>query len=204
MVATTESELAELISHAQRGDGDARGRLFDLYRNYIGILARLQIDRRLRGRIAPSDLVQDTVIEAERNFAGFRGRSEGELIVWLRNVLSTQVARLYRHHSAQQRDYHFEQQLNIEMDESSQMLQRAFDMKQWSPSHAATHREEVVLLADALEQLPRDYREVILLRHLEGLRFDAIAERMGRSVHSVKNIWARALGKLRDSLGTNR
>jgi RNA polymerase sigma-70 factor (ECF subfamily) len=110
MVATDESELAELISHAQRGAGEARGRLLEMYRSYIGILARLQIDRRLRGRVAPSDLVQDTVIEAERNFAGFRGRSEGELIVWLRSVLSTQVARLYRHHTAQQRDFHLEQQ----------------------------------------------------------------------------------------------
>jgi RNA polymerase sigma-70 factor (ECF subfamily) len=204
MVATDESELGELISNAQRGAGDARGRLLEMYRSYIGILARLQIDRRLQGRVAPSDLVQDTFIEAERNFAGFRGRSEGELIVWLRSVLSTQVARLYRHHTAQQRDFHLEHQLNIEMDQSSQMLQRAFDVKQPSPSHAATRREEVVLLADALELLPRDYREVILLRNLEGLPFEAVAERMGRSVHSVKNLWARALAKLRDSLGTNQ
>ena len=204
MVATTESELAKLISHAQLGEGNARGRLLEMYRNYIGILARLQIDRRLRGRVAPSDLVQDTFIEAERNFAGFRGRSEGELIVWLRSVLSTQVARLYRHHTAQQRDFHFEQQLDVEMDQSSQMLQGLFDVKQSSPSHTAARREEVVLLADALEHLPRDYREVILLRNLEGLPFDAVAERMGRSLHSVKNLWARALGKLRDLLGTNR
>ena len=179
MVATTESELAELISRAQHGVGDARGRLLEMYRNYVGILARLQIDRRLRGRVAPSDLVQDTFIEAERNFAGFRGRSEGELIVWLRSVLSTQVARLYRHHTSQQRDFHLEQQLSAEMDQSSQMLQRVFDVKQSSPSHSATRREEAVLLADTLEHLPRDYREVIVLRNLEGLPFDAIAERMG-------------------------
>jgi RNA polymerase sigma-70 factor (ECF subfamily) len=203
MVATTESELAELIAHAQRGEGDARGRVLEMYRNYIGILARLQIDRRLQGRVAPSDLVQDTLIEAERNFAGFRGRSEGELIVWLRSVLSTQVARLYRYHTAQQRDFHIEQQLNVEMEQSSQMLQRVFDEKPSSPSHSAARREEAVLLADTLEHLPHDYREVIVLRNLEGLPFDAIAERMGRSVHSVKNLWARALGKLRDALGTN-
>ena len=76
-----------------------------------------------------------------------------------------------------------------------------------SPRHEALHTqsdrgapEEVVLLADALEHLPPDYREVILLRNLEGLPFDAVAERMDRTIHSVKNLWARALGKLRDSL----
>ena len=150
-----------------------------MYRNYIRILAQLQIDRRLQGRVAPSDLVQDTIIEAEQNFTGFRGRSEGELIAWLRTVLSTQVARVYRHHSAKQRDFQLEAQLNVEMDQSSHLLQRAFDMKHSTPSHIAARREEVVLLADALEHLPRDYRDVILLRNLEGLPFDAVAERHG-------------------------
>lgn len=96
-----------------------------------------------------------------------------------------------------------EQQLGSEIDQSSQLIQQALVRPQSSPSRSAVRREEAVLLADALERLPKDYREVILLRNLEGLSFDVVAERMDRTVHSVKNLWARALGKLRDSMCNN-
>ena len=69
-----------------------------------------------------------------------------------------------------------------------------------SPSQRVVRREQAVLLADALEQLPADYREVIILSHLEELSFPEVARRMGRTIDSVKNVWARALAKLRRSL----
>ncbi len=200
VLAISESELAGLISRARRGTEGARGQLLELYRNYVTVLARLQIDRRLQGQIAPSDLLQETFLKAEQNFAGFHGHTEGELIAWLRRVLASQVAQLYRHHSAQKRDFRLEKQLDVEMDRSGQLLQRAFEVEQTSPSQAAVRREEAVLLADALERLTPEYREVILLRNFEGLPFDSVAQRMGRTVHSVKNLWTRALARLRDSV----
>jgi RNA polymerase sigma-70 factor (ECF subfamily) len=72
---------------------------------------------------------------------------------------------------------------------------------QSSPSQSASRREQAVLLADALEKLPEDYREVIILSHLESLSFSEVARRMARSVDSVKNLWARALARLRRALG---
>jgi RNA polymerase sigma-70 factor (ECF subfamily) len=75
--------------------------------------------------------------------------------------------------------------------------------RQSSPSQQAAHREQAVLLADALEQLPKAYREVIILVHLEELGFPEAARRMGRSVNSVKNLWARAVARLRRSLGSS-
>jgi len=191
-VSFTDSELAGLISRARRGGNGARGQLLELYRNYLGILARLQINRRLQGKVAPSDLVQETFLEADRNFAGFRGRSEGELIVWLRRVLSTQVARLYRHNSAQKRDFRLEQHLEAELDQSSQALGQAIDSAQTSPSRAVARREEAVLLSDAMERLPADYREVILLRNLEGLPFDAAASRIGTATGTFSGTTTRA------------
>ena len=200
MENASDDSVVDLIKRARDGEVAALGQLLEVYRSYIGLLARLQIDRRLQGQIASSDLVQETFLHAERHFAGFRGRSEGELVVWLRRVLASQVARLYRHHSAQLRDYHLDRQLSAEADQSSQLLQQAPVQPQSSPSRSAARREEAVLLADALQRLPEDYREVILWRNLEGLSFDLVAERMDRTVHSVKNLWTRALGKLRDSV----
>lgn len=192
----SDDSMVVLIARARRGEKAALGELLELYRSYISLLARVQIDRRLRGRVASSDLVQETILEASRRFAGFRGNSEGELIGWLRQVLASQVARMYRHHSARLRDYHLERQLGIELDHSSQLLVQSLQLS--SPSRSAIQREEVVLLADALEELPAHYREVILLRSLEDLSFDVVAERMDRTTDSVRKLWARALAKLED------
>jgi RNA polymerase sigma-70 factor (ECF subfamily) len=200
MVSISDESVADLIGRARDGEATALEKLLEIYRSYISLLARLQINRRLQGRVAASDLVQETILQAGRHFAGFRGCSEGELVVWLRRVLASQVARLYRHHSAQLRDFRLEQQLGSELDQSSQLLQQALVRSQSSPSRSVAQREEAVLLADALEGLPKDYREVILLRNLEGLSFEVVAERMERTVHSVKNLWTRALSKLQDSM----
>jgi RNA polymerase sigma-70 factor (ECF subfamily) len=70
-----------------------------------------------------------------------------------------------------------------------------------TPSQHAARREQAVLLADALGKLPDDYREVIILRHLEGLPFAEVAGRMGRSEDSVQKLWVRALANLRRTLG---
>ena len=72
--------------------------------------------------------------------------------------------------------------------------------RQASPSEQAVRREQSVFLADALERLPDDYREVLILRHLEELPFPVIADRMGRSLDSVKKLWARGLACLRDQV----
>jgi RNA polymerase sigma-70 factor (ECF subfamily) len=69
-----------------------------------------------------------------------------------------------------------------------------------TPSQRASRREQAVLLADALGRLPEDYREVIILRHLEGIPFADVAARMGRSVNSVQKLWVRSLAKLKEAM----
>jgi RNA polymerase sigma-70 factor (ECF subfamily) len=90
--------------------------------------------------------------------------------------------------------------LAAELDESSRALNDGLVAPHSSPSHQAARREQAVLLADALGRLPEDYREVLILRHLEGLSFPHVARRMGRSLDSVKNLWTRALAQLRHTL----
>ncbi len=88
-----------------------------------------------------------------------------------------------------------------ELDKSSHAMDRALVAQQSSPSQRAARREQAVLLADALGRLPPDYREVMILHHLEELKFPEVARRMNRSVDSVKNLWTRALARLRRSMG---
>src|SRR5438128_208138 len=87
-----------LLHAARAGDGPALGRLLELYRNYLTLLARLQIDQRLQGKFDPSDLVQETFLEAHRDFVQFKGGSEPELVAWLRQILVTNLANLMRHY----------------------------------------------------------------------------------------------------------
>ena len=190
-----------LLRQARAGDGDALGRLLELYRNYLALLARVQIGRRLQGKADAADLVQETFLEAHRDFAQFRGTTEATLLAWLRQVLARNLANLVRRYGTQRREVRLERALAVELDESSRVLDQGLAAPGSSPSHQAARREQAVLLADALDQLPADYREVLILRHLEGLSFPEVARRMGRSLDSVDKLWARALARLRRSLG---
>ncbi len=191
-----------LLPLARAGRPEALGRLLEPYRGYLTLLARVQIGRRLQGKVDPADLVQETFLEAHRDFAQFRGQTEEELVGWLRQVLARNLANVVRHYfGTRRRDPRLERELADELDRSSHALGHSLAAPGSSPSQQAMRREQAVLLADALDRLPADYREVLVLRHLEGLTFPAIARQMGRSLDSVKKLWPRALTRLRRSLG---
>ena len=201
MTAMNPTDPVELLQAAQAGDRGALGRLLELYRNYLRLLARLQIDHRLRGKADPSDLVQEAFLAAQRTFAQFRGTSERELVDWLRQILASKLVDLARRYlRTGHRDVRLERQLADDLENSSRVLGQALRDPQSSPSERAARREQAVLLADALKALPKDYSEVIILRHLEGLSLMEAAARMGRSVDSVKKLWVRGIAQLRGIL----
>ena len=192
----------QIILEARKGSDEALGPLLELYRNYLRLLARIEIGRKLQGKLDASDLVQDTFLEAHRNFGLFQGSDERQFAAWLRQILAAKVANLVRHYfGTQGRDVRLEQELAAQIDNSSRMLGQELAASLTSPSLQAAHREQAVLLADALEQLPDDYREVIILRHLEGLTFPEVSRRMQRSQDSVEKLWLRGLAKLRQVFG---
>jgi RNA polymerase sigma-70 factor, ECF subfamily len=194
-------DAEQLLNRARAGDAAALGSLLELYRNYLSLLARLQIGRRLQGKIDPADIVQEAFLKAHRSFSQFRGTTEEELTGWLRKILASKLVDLLRHYyGAHARDVRLERDLAAEMARSSQFLDRALAAPYSSPSQQAVRREQSVLLADALEQLPESYREVLILHHLEELTFPEVAQRMGRTVDSVEKLWTRALARLRRAL----
>lgn len=194
LIQSWEVELAE----ARQGNPVALGQLLERYRNYLLLLARWQIGRRLQRKVDEADVVQETFLEAHRSIQRFRGQTEAELVAWLREILSLRLAMQIRHYfGTQRRDADREQELAVELEESSRMLNQAFVASGTSPSQGAVRREQAVVLADALEHLSDAHRQVLMLRHLDGLSFPEIAERMNRSVDAVEKLWARALIQLR-------
>ncbi len=186
----------ELLGRARAGDVEAFGDLLAQYRNYARLLARTLIGTTLRLRLDPSDLVQETFLEAHRDFPRFEGSSEREVVAWLRRILVRNLADQARRQKAGLRDYRRQESLEAVLERSGARMQHMIASTASSPSAAASQREQAVLLADALAALPADYREVIILRNLERLRFDEIAARMNRSPGAVRMLWTRALERL--------
>ena len=198
--AMNSRKLELSLFEARQGSESARRELLHIYRNYLKLLARLRIGRTLQSKLDESDLVQETLLNAWRTFEDFRGQTEAELMQWLRSILASTTASHLRHFRTAKRDLALERQLQHQFDQSSRLLDRALLDRENSPSQNAVRRERARQLADAIQQLPPDYREVIILRHLEGLPLVQIADRLGQSANSIQKTWARALIKLHELL----
>jgi RNA polymerase sigma-70 factor (ECF subfamily) len=194
-------EASELLIQAQGGSDVARGDLLERYRTYLELLARVELGRRLQTKVDAADVVQETFLEAHRNFGLFRGRSEPEFVAWLREILAGRICNLLRHYlGTQGRDLRREQAWNVDLDHSSRAIDRGFFALQSTPSQHVAQREQGVLVAEALGRLPVDYREVVVLRHFEELTFPEVARRMERTVDSVQKLWVRALAMLKQAM----
>ena len=203
MDSKISSVRANLLLAAQQGEAGAQGALLETYRNYLELLARIEIGRRLQTKVDADDLVQETFLEAHRNFGLFRGHQEAEFVAWLRAILATRLADLLRHFlGTQGRDIRRERDLQIDLDHSSRALDRGLIALQSTPSQHLARQELRVMFADTLAQLSDEYREVIVLRHFEELSFADVALRMDRSIDSVQKLWVRGLARLRQLVGT--
>ena len=194
----------ELLGSARAGKRECLGQLLQLYGNYLKLLAATQIDEKLLARSSPSDVVQETFLEAHRDFDRFRGESVPEFLAWLRTILVNNLSRLVeRHLLAEKRDVRRETSLDgigDALERSAARLESVLVDEAASPSSNAQRREYAIILANELAELREDHRDVIVLRHLEGLPFGEIAERMGRSPGAVRMLWLRAIGQLRARL----
>jgi RNA polymerase sigma-70 factor, ECF subfamily len=190
-----------MLDAARGGDQQQLGRLLTLYRNYLTILATTQLDARLRRRVSPSDLVQEAMLGAYRDFPKFRGTSERELLGWLRQILINCLHHAYETHiQAGRRDVRREislDEMQVALDRSVGRLAHVLADNGPSPSAQSRQRERSVALADQLAKLRPDDRDVIVLRNLQGLSFEEVAERMGRKPGAVRMLWLRAIERFR-------
>jgi RNA polymerase sigma-70 factor (subfamily 1) len=142
---------------------------------------------------------------AYRDFGQFRGGTERELLAWLRQILINRLhVFVQRHVLAKKRDLHREfslDEIGAAVARSTANLQAAFLADQCpSPSTDVIRRENAVLLADHLVKMSPQYREVIVLRNLQGLSLDEVAEQMRRTKGAVRMLWLRAIKQLRETM----
>lgn len=197
----TDGDVEQLIAAARQIDREQLGDLLQMYRNYLTILASTQLSERLRRRVSPSDVVQEAMLAAHRDFERFRGCSEREFLSWLRQVLIRTIHHLVDTHlRAQRRDIRREvsiEQMGAALDQSAVQLGGFLADPGPSPSAPVRRREAAVEMANRLSQLSPDYRDVIVMRTLQGLSFDEVATRMERSAGAVRMLWLRAIEKFK-------
>ena len=170
------------------------------YREYLRLLARLQLDPRLRGKLDPSDIVQEALLKAHQKREQFRGQTEEERAAWLRSILANTLIDVARKYGAQGRDVAAERSLEAALHESSARLERLLATDASSPEQHVVREEELLQLADGLAQLPEDQRKALELKHLGGYSIEAIAQEMGRSKTAIGGLLRRGVKRLRELL----
>ena len=182
-------------NHADRSDYLVQ------YRAWLRLMARLQLNERWDRKFDASDIVQQTLLEAWKGESQFRGDSSGERIAWLRTILGRVISREVRNYDGtQKRDPGRELSLQNSLDQSSVMLGNMLASDTATPSVHADDREQQTIIAEVLESLPEDYRQVIILRNLQGLSHAEVATELNRSESAVRMLWLRALKQLREEV----
>lgn len=165
------------------------------YRVYLRLLARLQLDPRLRSKLDPSDIVQQTLLKAYEKHDQFRGQSDRELAAWLRAILANTLTDAVRHRQVREG---LQRSLEVSIEQSSSRLEAWVAASGSSPSEKLVRHEQLLELSEALAKLPEDQQRAIELKHLQGLSVEAISQEMGRSKTAVGGLLRRGMKRLRE------
>jgi RNA polymerase sigma-70 factor, ECF subfamily len=196
--ADEDSTLLEL-HEARAGDTEVVGRALESCRDYLLAIAARGLDADLTAKGGGSDLVQDTLLGAYRDFGTFHGRSRDELHAWLRKILENNLA-------AFRRRYRGTRKRRVSLEIPMDVATAGPDRGPWpcdlaSPSSNAVHREQAEALIAALGRIPEDYRRVIVWYQYDQYTFEEIGRRLDRSAEAARKIWSRALVRLTEELG---
>jgi RNA polymerase sigma-70 factor (ECF subfamily) len=190
---------ARWLPEARAGSREALGRVLEAARQYLLSIARQELSPDLRAKNSPSDVVQETFVEAQRAFGHFQGDTEAELLAWLRQLLLHRVGKLRRRYRDTQKR-RLAREVALGGDDSTDGPAGALAATTPSPSGQAMEHEEDQALREALGRLPEDYRRVITLRYQEQLPFEQIGELLQRSPEAARKLWARAVERLHEEL----
>jgi RNA polymerase sigma-70 factor (ECF subfamily) len=175
---------------------DSLGLLLESCRSYLRLLANRTLEEDLQSKASASDLVQETFLEAQRDFASFTGRTEAELFCWLRRILLHNIGSFARHYRATGKRQ-TSRELSLAYEVGSRSLDETLVDRCDGPTKRLLEREEQEQLEVAMTRLPDHYREIILLRHRDHMSFAEIGCRMNRTEDAAQKLWGRAVEELR-------
>jgi len=194
------SSIPQLIVKARLGDREALNELLRYYEPYLRRVARSNMGPTLRKAHETADILQEVLLTAAARFEKFQGIDEDELLTWLRTLVARKAVDMARYLSRSRRSPGGDAQLESLDAVSERGAYPEIAADQTSPSQGAARRELQLKLAEALEKLPDDEADVIWMRHIEEMSFEAIGRRLGMGRNAVRALWVRALKHLREHL----
>jgi RNA polymerase sigma-70 factor (ECF subfamily) len=190
--------LFQEIEAAHGGDRALLGDLLELFRDDLRLLAARGLGRDLSAKGDASDIVQETLLGAYRDFAKFHGRTREELLAWLQKILSNNLAGFRRRYrDTEKRTVAREVPLGRS---SAPALYADLADGRATPATVAQRREQMESVLAGLGRLSAEHRRVIVWRQYDQLSFDEIGQRLGRSAEAARKFWSRALVALTDQL----
>jgi RNA polymerase sigma-70 factor (ECF subfamily) len=198
---SSDLPMERLLAEARLGSSTALGRLFELARLQLLLACRRELPSGIRAKVGASDIVQETAAEAYRDLHRFNGRSAGEFFAWLRSILRNNLTDAVRRYGVvQARSIDREQSLDAADSQTSRIMTLMPMAEIRPPDGSVIRREDAAMITLALARLPEDYQIVLRLRYWDGLTFEQIGERIGRTGEAVRKLWYRAVRLLQAEL----
>lgn len=197
------ADVRDLLQRAAEQDAAAVGALFEIYRERLRRMIAIRMDRRLQGRLDPSDVLQEAFLEYAHSLPAYVQKPDAPFYVWLRCVAGRKLHALHRTHLAtHMRDAGREVSLNAGLvpEASSVVLAAQLLGKLTAPSQAAQRAELQTQVQQALDEMEPLDREVLALRHYEQLSNHETAEVLGVSEAAASIRFIRALRRLKGLL----
>lgn len=173
---------------------------FEEFRSYLRLLANMQVDRRVRSKVDPSDIVQQTLLQAHRARDQFRGSNDRQRGAWLRQILAHNLAHATRDLTREKRDVRREQSMQAAIDQSSQRMEQWIAGEESTPATKAIRNEQLLAVSNVIASLPEPQQEALAMHYLQGMTMPEIAEQLDRTRSSVAGLLRRALATLRETL----
>lgn len=182
------------LAAAKEGSFAAIGQLLEHYRNYLLRIAGKDLAKDLVCKVAPSDLVQETFIQAAEAFPKFVGATEAELRAWLRQILIHNLRDAEkRWRTTQKRAVSAEAPPAADSDGHVATEARS---REPSPSKLLQTAEECERVQAAISRLSKQYRQVITLRTFDGHSFEEVGAQLGKTADAARQLWSRAVRAL--------
>jgi RNA polymerase sigma-70 factor, ECF subfamily len=192
--------VARRLAEARAGSPESLGRALEACRGYLLLVANGELAEDLRAKGGASDLVQETLLEAYRDFPRFQGESEGALLAWLRRLLLNNLVDFTRQYRGTGKR-RLECEAALAAGDTAAGTGGVPAAAGPSPSSAAAAGERAEAVRRVLERLPADYRRVIELRCREGRPFAEVGRALGLTENATCKLYLRALARVREELG---
>jgi RNA polymerase sigma-70 factor (ECF subfamily) len=186
---TCSQKTQELVALAKEGDPSALNHLYSVYAERVRWMVRFRMNKELRSKLESMDIVQDTLIHALNGLEGFTYKNEGDFVRWLSKIAENELRGNLRKLHADKRDIRKDVRLNENRSSPA-------PMDATTPSVILSKRDELARLEKAIDELKPEYREVIILTKIDGLSYNEMGQRLGKSDEAIRKLVSRAMAEL--------